>query len=119
MAGKPTAVGDRLWLWATGGGSPPRVAVVEAALLVETGGREAYEVLVVVWCPAEQQIARAVERGMAEGRARALLAAQLPIDAKRAAAEVVIDNSGSPEALGAEVDRAWREVLELCAARCG
>jgi dephospho-CoA kinase len=106
--------------WADGlgrGAEVPAVAVVEAALLIETGGRDAYDLLVVVWCTAAQQLERALGRGMAEARVRALLAAQLPIDAKRAAAEVVIDNSGPPAALAAEVERAWREVLERCAAR--
>jgi len=104
--------------WVSGlgrGDEPPPVAVVEAALLVETGGREAYDVLAVVWCTAAQQLERALGRGIAEERAHGLLAAQLPIDAKRTAADVVIDNSGPPEALPAEVDRAWREVLDLCA----
>jgi dephospho-CoA kinase len=98
---------------------PPPVAVVEAALLVESEGRDAYDLLVVVWCPTRQQLERAVARGMSEERVRAVLAAQLPIDAMRAAADVVIDNSGGLEALAAEVDRAWREVLERCAVRRG
>jgi dephospho-CoA kinase len=101
------------------GASPPPVAVVEAALLVETGGRDAYNVLAVVWCTAAQQLERALGRGIAEERARALLAAQLPIDAKRAVADVVIDNSGTREALAAELDRGWRQILDLCAARRG
>ncbi|HOC43045.1 MAG TPA: dephospho-CoA kinase [Thermoanaerobaculales bacterium] len=96
---------------------PPPLAVVEAALLVETGAAGDYDLLVVVWCTAAQQLERALARGMSGARARALIGAQLPIDAKRAAADVVIDNSGPPGALAAEVDRAWREVLELCAAR--
>jgi len=100
-----------------GSADPPPVAVVEAALLVESEGRGAYDLLVVVWCPARQQLERAVARGMSEERARAVLAAQLPFDAMRAAADVVIDNSGPPAALAAEVDRAWCEVLELCAVR--
>ena len=106
--------------WVSGlgrGEEPPPVAVVEAALLVESEGRDAYDLLVVVWCQARQQLERALARGMAEERARAVLAAQLPIDAMRAAADVVIDNSGPPEALAAEVDRAWGKVLDLCAAR--
>ncbi|PWB72612.1 MAG: dephospho-CoA kinase [Holophagae bacterium] len=106
------------WLVRLGSASePPPAAVVEAALLVGSEGRGAYDVLVVVWCPARQQLERAVARGMSEERARAVLAAQLPIDAMRAAADIVIDNSGPPESLAAEVDRAWREVLEICVAR--
>ncbi len=93
----------------------PEVAVVEAALLVETGSWQAYDLLVVVWCRPRQQLERAVARGMPEERARALLAAQLPLEEKVRVADVVVDNSGPPEALGAEVDRAWGEIL----ARCG
>jgi len=106
--------------WVAGlgrGADQPPVAVVEAALLVGSAGRDAYDLLVVVWCTPRQQLERAVARGMSEERARAVLAAQLPIDVMRDAADVVIDNSGPPEALAAEVDRAWGEVLELCARR--
>jgi dephospho-CoA kinase len=105
------------WLGGLGGVDPPPVAVVEAALLVGSEARAAYDVLVVVWCRADQQLERAVARGMSEEQARAVLAAQLPIDAMREAADVVIDNSGPLAALAAEVDRAWREVLERCARR--
>jgi dephospho-CoA kinase len=45
-------------------------------------------------------------------RARALLGAQAPIEEKTALADVVVDNSGTPEQLEVELDRAWTEVLE-------
>ena len=96
------------------GPEPPRVAVVEAALLVETGGARGYDVLVVVGCRPEQQLARALERGMDAHRARGLLAAQMPIDVKIAVADVVVDNSGGEAELAAEVDRAWREIEGRC-----
>jgi len=95
---------------------PPPVAVVEAALLVETGSARDYDVLMVVWCRPEQQLARAVARGVDESRAQAILDAQQPLDQKRALADVVIDNSGDPGALGAEVRRGWERVVERCAA---
>jgi dephospho-CoA kinase len=104
---------DRL----AGAAEPPPAAVVEATLLVETGAARSYDVLVVVGCPAEAQIARAVARGMDEGRARALLAAQLPMADKLAGADVAVDNSGSLAELEAEVARAWQQVMALCAAR--
>lgn len=96
---------------------PPPVAVVEAALLVETGSFRDYGLLVVVWCRPAQQLERAVGRGVAEDRARAVLAAQLPLDDKRRLADVVIDNSGPLEGLAGEVERAWRGLLERCARR--
>ena len=93
---------------------PPRVAVVEAALLVETGSYLDYDVLLLVWCRSEQQLARAVLRGTDEARARGLLGAQMDLADKRDVAHVVIDNSGGLDDLPAEVDRAWRAVLDLC-----
>ncbi len=93
---------------------PPRVAVVEAALLVETGSFEGYDLLVVVWCAPEQQLERAVSRGMPEARARALLAAQLPLAEKATRADLVVDNSRQPTELDAEVNRVWREILKRC-----
>ena len=77
---------------------------------METGTYRDYDLLAVVWCSREQQLDRAIARGVAEERAHALLEAQLPLDEKRAVADVVIDNSGSREQLVAEVDRAWAEI---------
>jgi dephospho-CoA kinase len=86
------------------------IAVVEAALLVETGSYTAYNLLMVVWCNPKQQLERAFLRGVSPLQARALLGAQAPIDEKTALADVVVDNSGTPEDLKAEVERAWAEV---------
>jgi len=93
----------------------PLVAVVEATLMVESGSYREYDLLVVVWCRPEQQLERARERGVPEARARALLAGQMPLDEKRRLADVVIDNSGPPEELPSQVDRAWQRILEVCA----
>jgi dephospho-CoA kinase len=90
------------------------VAVVEAALLVETGSYRAYDVLMVAYCTGDQQLERALARGIPEERARALMKAQRPLDEKRELADVVIDNSGPREDLQKEVERAWSEVTRLC-----
>ena len=90
------------------------IAVVEAALLVETGSWKTYDLLMVVWCRREQQLERALARGLNELRIRALLGAQAPIDKKIAMADVVVDNSGAPEQVEREVERAWAEVVKRC-----
>mgnify|MGYP001812586952 FL=1 len=102
------------WLATLG---PRAVAVVEAALLVETGSWRNYDLLAVVWCDADQQLERAVARGVPADRARGLLTAQMPVNEKRALAQVAIDNSGTRDELDAEVERAWREILSLCTQR--
>ena len=99
------------WLATLG---PRTVAVVEAALLVETGSWRNYDLLTVVWCNADQQLERAVARGVPVDRARGLLATQMPMTEKRALAQIVIENSGARDELDAEVERAWREILSLC-----
>jgi len=96
---------------------PEAVAVVEAALLVETSSWRRYDLLTVVVCTAEQQLERAVARGVPAERARALMAAQRPSDELRALADVVIDTSGPREALDAEVRRAWGEITVRCTKR--
>jgi dephospho-CoA kinase len=93
------------------------VAVVEAALLVETGSYRDYDVLMVAWCRPHQQLERAVARGLAADRAQGLINAQLPLDEKKQVADVVVDNRGNIEDLTQEVNRAWKEVFQLCADR--
>jgi len=96
---------------------PRAVAVVEAALLIETGTWRNYDLLAVVWCGPEQQFERAVARGVPEDRARGLVAAQMPMLDKRELAEIVIDNSGSRDGLETEVQRAWGNIVALCERR--
>jgi dephospho-CoA kinase len=71
---------------------PPEVAVVEAALLVETGSFEEYDRLVVVTGPESVRRARALAAGWPPERLDAVIAAQLS-DAERAAvAHYVVGN---------------------------
>ena len=93
---------------------PVPVAVVEAALLVETGSYRAYDVLMIAHCSSDQQLERALEKGIPEERARALMKAQCPLDEKRQVADVVIDNSGALDDLEEETERAWSKVVRLC-----
>lgn len=103
--------GVEAWLQTLG---PRSIAVVEAALLVETGSWRTYDLLAVVWCDPGQQLERAVARGVPTDRARGLLAAQMPMTEKRGLAQIVIDNSGTRDELDAEVQRAWSEILTRC-----
>jgi dephospho-CoA kinase len=84
------------------------VVVQDVPLLVETGMGAAFALVVVVHADADERVRRlVVTRGMAEVDARARIAAQVSDEARRAAADVVLDNSGPPEALHAAVDALW------------
>jgi dephospho-CoA kinase len=93
---------------------PGRVVVVDAPLLVETGGRHllGLRALVVVAARPEDQIDRAVARGTPRQRAVAVLAAQAPQQARLAAADYVIDNRGSLSELQAGVRTLWADLAE-------
>lgn len=96
-------------------GAPTEFVVVDAALLVETGGAEllGLDALVVVRSQRDLQIQRAVaHRNMGDEEASARLAAQAPISEKLAAADYVIDNRGSLEELQESVDTLWAELVK-------
>ena len=94
------------------GASPALVALVDAALLVESGIHRDLDALVVVSCREETQIARAVARGgLTEGEARARVAAQAPLVEKISAADYVIDNDGPLEETKRQVRTIWDELL--------
>jgi dephospho-CoA kinase len=77
---------------------PHGIAVVEAAILVETGSYRRFDRLIVVSCDEAQQVQRAMERDRITGEeARARLDRQMPIAEKRKYADYVIDTSGSKE----------------------
>jgi dephospho-CoA kinase len=64
--------------------------------------------VIVVDTPPDVAVERLMaHRGFTEADARARLAAQATREARLARADYVVDNSGAPEALDAEVDRCW------------
>lgn len=86
-------------------------AVVEAALMVETGSYHNYDKLIVVSCNEATQLNRALSRdGSDEATIRGLISAQLPLSDKEAVADVVIGNDGSLDDLAAAVRRVWNEL---------
>ena len=92
------------------------LACYEAALIVENGVADAFRPLVVVAAPEEVQIARAIARDHSTyEEARARVRAQMPLDAKVAAADFVIDNTGSLD----ELERRTDEVLASICTRVG
>jgi dephospho-CoA kinase len=82
----------------------PDFAFVEAALLVEAGYRNELDRLVVCWSKPEQQIERLMARGLSAEQARQRVAAQMPVDEKRRAADDEIDCSGTIEETEKQVE---------------
>jgi dephospho-CoA kinase len=68
--------------------------------------------VIVVWVDAETQLRRLRERdGVTPDGARQRIAAQMPLDEKRARADLVIDNSGSRENTRRQVEAIYRRYV--------
>jgi len=85
--------------------------VQDVPLLFENGLEPLYSAVVLVYAPEPVQLQRLVEgRGLSEERARAVIAAQMPIDQKRERAQHVIDNSGSRDQTRQQVEALWPQI---------
>jgi dephospho-CoA kinase len=92
---------------------PDAVVVHDMPLIVEKGMAADYHLVIVVGAGEEIRLRRLVElRGMPEADARARIAAQADDEARRAAADVWLDNEASTAALRASVLRLWHERIE-------
>jgi len=91
---------------------PDAVLVHDIPLLVENGMGAAFHLVMVVHAPAAQRIARLVaSRAMTREQAQARIATQADDAARRAAADVWLDNGAHPEALTAAVLAVWQQRL--------
>jgi dephospho-CoA kinase len=85
------------------------VVVQDIPLLVETGQGSHFHLVVVVDAPDDVRVQRMVQhRHMSEADARARMSAQATRKDRLAAADVVLENSGSKEELRDAVDRLWK-----------
>ena len=90
-----------------------RVLILDVPLLVESK-RPGTAGVIVVDCPEDIAVQRLVEqRGFDAEDARNRIAAQASREERRAIAGFVIDNSGPPDALDAQVDAAWEWIKSL------
>ena len=86
------------------------VVVQDIPLLFENNLDGLFKATILVYVPPELQLRRLVARGMPEADARARIASQLPIDAKRERATYVVDNSGPREETRAQTETVWAEI---------
>jgi len=74
--------------------------------------------LVVVDVPPDVQVRRLMDsRGMSGDDARARIAAQASRARRLAAADHVLDNSGTPAELDGQVDDLWRRLVDQATSR--
>jgi dephospho-CoA kinase len=78
---------------------PNGIAIVDAALMIESGGYRRFSKIIVVWCETAIQLQRLMLRNSLTGDdARKRIAAQMPQDEKKRYADFLIDTSEGFEA---------------------
>jgi dephospho-CoA kinase len=88
------------------------ILIVDAALMVETGGYREYDRLIVVACNRSLQLARLMSRdGLTEKDALARMSSQMPIEEKIKLAHYVIDTSGDLSQTENQVEDVYRKLL--------
>ncbi|HUF04255.1 MAG TPA: dephospho-CoA kinase [Aridibacter sp.] len=90
--------GQDKWLAKAEKADPDGIAIVDAALMIESGGYKRFDKLIVVWCDPEIQLLRLMDRnGLNEKEARERIDLQMPQEEKKTYADFLIDTSGSYE----------------------
>lgn len=95
---------------------PGSVVVADVPLLVEAA-RSGYDLVVVVEAPEDIRLERLASRGVAVDDARRRMAAQASDAERRAVADVVLDNGGTPADLEEHIDRLWIDLRRRAAAK--
>ncbi len=85
------------------------VVVLDVPLLLEVGWRSLADEVLFVDAPEEVRQSRATSRGWSDEEWRQREDAQWPIERKRAIADVVLDNGGSPADLRKQLAQWWQE----------
>jgi len=86
------------WLREAEQAQPKGIAVVDAALMIESGGYKRFDNLIVVWCEPAVQLERLMSRnGLGRAEAEKRIGAQMSQEEKKAYADFLIDTSAKKE----------------------
>lgn len=85
------------------------IAIIDAALMIESGGYKRFDKIIVVWCAAEIQLSRLMSRdGLSRNEAKTRITAQMSQDEKKKFGDYLIDTSDG-------FDDARRQTTEVVA----
>ncbi len=93
---------------------PSGIAVIEAAILIETGSFRQYERIIVAVCREEKQIERAMARDhITREQALERMSRQMPLEQKIRFANYTIDTSGTKEHTVEQTREVYQKLIKL------
>jgi dephospho-CoA kinase len=94
--------------------TPDGIAIIDAALMIESGGYKRLDKLIVVYCDARSQLERLMRRNnLSREGAELRIRAQMSSDEKRKYADYEIDTSGTFEETRKRVIEVYEELRRL------
>ena len=94
--------------------TPDGIAVVDAALMIESGGYSRFDKLIVVHCRPAAQLERLISRdGLSPVEAARRIAAQMPQEEKMKYADILIDTSEGFASARAQTEASLRQLKDL------
>ncbi|MBS1811570.1 MAG: dephospho-CoA kinase [Acidobacteria bacterium] len=100
-----------LWMAEVAERNPATIVVVDAALMIESGGYKRFDKIVVVYCAPEIQLARLVARNnLSVEEAARRIAAQMPSAEKLKYADYSIDTSGGFAPTDQQIETLYAEL---------
>ncbi len=82
------------WLREKEAENPDGISIIDAALMIESGGYRRFDKLIVVWCDSATQLQRLVSRNnLSEQEALKRINAQMPQEEKKRYADFLIDTT--------------------------
>jgi dephospho-CoA kinase len=103
---------EQLRRWAEA--DPQGIGVVDAALMIESGGYKRFDKLIVVHCRPEVQLKRLMERNhLTREEAERRISAQMPQEEKKSFADYLIDTSEGFIRARQETEKVYGALREL------
>jgi len=102
------------WIEEVARRDPEAIAVVDAALMIETGSYRRFNKIIVVHCDPELQLRRLIERNcFTREQAQARISIQAPSEEKLKYADYSIDTSNGFEDTRRQVEKVYEELRAL------
>jgi len=90
---------------------PNGVAIIDAALMIESGSYRRFDKIIVVWCEPAIQLTRLMLRDdLSESEAKKRITAQMPQEEKKRFADLLIDTTGDLKDVRRQVDRIFEHL---------
>ena len=99
------------WIRGIEAREPEAIAIIDAALMIESGGYKRFDKLIVVWCEPEIQLQRLMKRdGLSQEDAEARIRAQMPQAEKKRFADHLIDTSAGFDATREQTEHVYAKL---------